>query len=292
MPKFKNIVVVWNAGSGGDLLISALCNHYASAQVQYQLDENGRMIPRWDPEFVKHFPAQPYKHFNSRDWRNDLGKLESLSAPFLIGTSSEEQSSLLKNHFGSDLGVVAINYGKNLWPFVIKGFCNKVLDSKNYLTRNSVGEKFLQVVAKTPEEQQYYIRLGETKQLGLWYAKYLIDGTLTSPPTQSLIQCDIEITVDQLLSPTHVIDALSRVNEHINFEAWMPIYHAWHQQQDPLYTHCIDHTGIQECLGWNPLATAPMPYYVLSKIDQLLIQSYFGSEIAPVKTYQDLMLIG
>jgi hypothetical protein len=292
MPKFKNIVVVWNAGSGGDLLISALYNHYAAAQVQYQLDENGRMVPGWDPEFIKHFPAQPYKHFNSRDWSNDLDKLESLSAPFLIGTSSKEQSSLLKKHFGSDLGVVAINYGTNLWPFVIKGFCNKVLDSKNYLTCNSVGEKFLQVVAKTPEEQQYYIHLGKTKQLGLWYAKYLINGTLTSPPRQSVIQCDIEITVDQLLSPGHVINALSCVNDTVNFDSWLPIYRAWYQQQDPLYTHCIDHPRIQQCLGWNPLATVPMPDHVLSGIDQLLIEQYFGTEIAPVKTYQDLVLIG
>jgi len=277
----KNVVLLHSAGTGGDLLSSYWINsgRFYSAVQTHSLTSYGRMFPVWNAEFLNQFPKQPKKHYYNRDWTKDLAQLEKLKQPFFINTTDCAQAELIKNWFGEKVCVISVSYNENLWPLVVKNFCTKVLDSPNYLTRDDVGEAFLQAVAKTPEEQEKFLELGNSYELGYWYATNLLHGCINFPPKEFVYSGDINILLDEILIKDRLINILKSTQFTIDTDIFVNIYDNWCKTQDQIYFYSYDNAEFNNCLGYNRLSNNPPDNPILlSKFDQLFIKKYTNTD--------------
>ena len=232
----KNIVISYKAGSCGDFLSIPFIatKKYFSVISHHTLNDSGRMIPHWNTDFLKHFPKQPYLHHYSRDWANDLETLSKLNKPWLILSSDTNQTKLIKNYFNDNVNLVTINYSINSYLFVLKSFCNKVLDYPNYLTKDDIGEKFLNVVAKTQEQRQYFLNLSAQKKLGQWYFDNVMNGNIDYPREFYQVG-DTEIFLDSIFNKSSIFKIIKKIDSDVNLKTFEPIYDSWLQKQDLTY---------------------------------------------------------
>ena len=229
----KNIVIAYKAGSCGDFLSIPFIatQKYYSAISHHTMNDSGRMVPHWNDNFLEQFPKQRNLHHYSRDWSNDLDMLSTVNKPWLILCSDSDQSKLIKNYFNDAVHLVTINYGINSQQFVFKSFCNQVLDYPNYLTKDDVGEKFLNVVAKTPQQRQYFLDLSRDKKLGQWYYDNVIQGYIDYP-REFYLSGDTEIFLDNIFVKSRIFKTIRLLDSDVNLDAFEPIYDAWLQKQD------------------------------------------------------------
>jgi hypothetical protein len=293
----KNLIVLHTSGSCGDLvsLPWIRTGEFYSASSGRTLTATGRMLTVWNPDFVKQFPKQPGKHYYSRNWTQDLDQLSQLSQPWLINTVDSAQAALLKNRFQDQVHVISINYDNHMWPFVLKNFCTKVLDSPNYLTQDDVGEHFLSVVAKTNQERDYYISLGESGLLGHWYAEQTLFGThINFPPQQFEFLGDTVVRIEEILVPNLIIEKIKNIadilNISVDIKKFNADYNQWIVQQCSIYKYNAVDTNWQQCFGHNQLAVDTADSIPLDRIDQLFIKKYLRNFEADMPKIQFLTL--
>lgn len=278
-------------GSCGDLLSIPwiATKQFYSAVESHEILESGRVWPVWNKDFLKQFPRQPKKHHYLRDWSNDLTALSNLDHTWFIQTSNPLQANLLKSYFKDQVQVISISYSINLFPFVVKNFCTKILDSKDFLTRDDIGEEFLQAVAKTPNEQEYFLNLSINQKLGLWYAtQRLFSENVNYPPVSFSYQGDITINLDTILSLDQLLPTIKTSMDDIELkfdtEGFVKIYYQWQQFQDPIYFYKWPSVNFNNALGYNSLATNECNRSIpLCPINQLFIKKYLTDK----KTFQN-----
>ena len=233
----KNLVIVYTAGSCGDLVSMPwiATNQYYSAIANHELNPAGRTVPVWNQKFLDQFPKQPKLHYYTRDWTDDLDTLSGLGVPFLILTTLASQAQKIKDKLGDSVYVLSINYSQESWPFVASSFCSKVLDHPNYLTNDDVGENFLNAVAKDDTHRQQFIYLGKKGLLGLWYAKKLLANELTYPPKTFSYSGDYTLQLTDILDPTKFILELEKISDQIgitlDLEQFREFYSVWIDKQ-------------------------------------------------------------
>lgn len=229
----KNIIIAYKAGSCGDFLSIPFIatKKYFSPISNHTLNNNGRMVPQWNKNFLLQFPKQPKLHHYSRDWSNDLQKLEKIKHPWLILCTDTDQAKLVKNYFNDKVKLITINYSINSYQFVLKSFCNKVLDYPDYLTKDDIGENFLNVVAKTQEQRQYFLDLSKNKKLGQWYYDNVMSGYIEYAK-EFYITGDIEIFLDNIFNKSSIFKTIKKIDEDVNLKTFEPIYDSWLQKQD------------------------------------------------------------
>ena len=233
----KNLVIVYTAGSCGDLVSIPwiATGQFYSMISHHTITESGKALATYNEDFIQQVTKQQFLHHYSRDWYDDLDKLEKLSTPFLILTTLPEQATLLKNYFDDDVHIMSINYDKNNWPFVANGFCDKVLNVPDYLTRDDVGEKFLNTVAKNPIQREQFLYLGRKGLLGLWYAQHLAAGNIEYPPKENTFLGDTTLQLDEILDFDQFKDKLQSiaidVGVELDLDHFYKIYTEWRSRQ-------------------------------------------------------------
>lgn len=233
----KNLVIVYTSGSCGDLVSIpwVATGQFYSVLSHHNITESGKASASYNNNFIVDFPKQPYLHHYSRDWTNDLDKLESLSTPFLIITAAPAQATIIKNHFGDRVHVISINYNKDNWSFVANGFCDKVLNVPGYLTKDDVGENFLNAVAKDSSQREQFLYLGQKGLLGQWYARHLAAGNIGYPPKENTFSGDTNLLLDEILDYSQLETKLENiaveVGVELDLDSFSKIYAVWRSRQ-------------------------------------------------------------
>jgi|LakMenEpi03Aug12_release.lakeMendotaPanAssembly.Ray.scaffolds.fasta_scaffold200439_2 hypothetical protein len=233
----KNLVIVYSAGSCGDLVsipwISS--NQFYSVISKHTISNSGRALPSYNEEFIKQFPKQKFKHHYTRDWSLDLPQLDILDKPFLILTVLPEQAILIKNHFSDNVYILSINYSKDQWPFVASSFCSKVLDYPDYLTNDDVGENFLNTVAKNQKSREQFIYLGKHGLLGQWYAKKLLANESHYPPKTFTFSGDYNLQLKDIFDFNKFSLELEQIAKQVgvtlDLDIFKEFYFAWINKQ-------------------------------------------------------------
>jgi hypothetical protein len=234
----KNLVITYTGGSCGDFISIpwVATQQFYSLISHHTITDSGRALPTYNDDFMSMFPKQPRLHYYSRDWTEDLDKLNNLSEPFLILTTSSEQATLIKKYFNTNVHVLSINYTKSNWPFVAGSFCSKVLDSPNYLTKDDVGEHFLNTVAKEdPVHRQQFLYLARKGVLGLWYARHLAAGHINFPPKENNFLGDTTLQLDEIfdinLLASKLQSASIDVGVTLELDSFFDVYNSWYSKQ-------------------------------------------------------------
>lgn len=233
----KNLVIVYSAGSCGDLVSIPwiATNQFYSLISHHTILKSGRALAVMNEEFQNQFPKQPFKHQYARDWNQDIHKLSQLNQPFLILTVLSEQAYLLKKYFGDSVHILAINYDKTDWPFVAKGFCNKILDYPGYLTNDDVGENFLNAVSSTPKQREEFLTLGKEGKLGYWYAQQLANEKLSYPPKEFTYPGDSIISLSDILNFEKLNNKLESIGQKLtvtlDMKNFSNVYKSWYNKQ-------------------------------------------------------------
>jgi hypothetical protein len=198
----SNLIITYASGSGGEILSAPLINtgRYSSPLQSHRLTEQGRMVPDIDINFVNLFKPQR-THFYTRNWHDDWNILEQLDKPWLLLIPDTNQVAFLKEKFQNRVQVLSINYDTHLWLFVADSFCRKILDAPNYLTDTITGANFLDACSKSTEQRDWFIKLGQSGQLGRWYMQNLLSGNLHYPPKQVQYPGDVNIDLATILQP-------------------------------------------------------------------------------------------
>jgi hypothetical protein len=275
----KLIVVNWIAGTAGDLVTALLSTNssFRAGTKNFAVNSAGRVSVDYDNEILQLFPKQPKTHWYNRDWGNDLDKLSQLPYDFIIQTTSEQQLIKLKNHFGSNITTISISYDTNLKFCVLKNFCSKVLDSDDYLTKDDVGENFLNAVSKTEQQRQQFINLGKNRKLGEWYFKHYLENALSYPPEKFSTPSDVNLNLDNILNETKFSTELKNLNNIVDFEynTALSFYQSWIKLQDPLYTAPSNYK-YKDLLGYNKTFNISDHHFLpdtTSAFNDLLIQN-------------------
>ena len=233
----KNLVIVYTAGSCGDLVSIPwiATNQFYSLVSHHTITESGKALATYNEDFIQQFTKQQFLHHYSRDWADDLDKLEKLSTPFLILTTLSDQATLIKNYFSDRVHILSINYNKSDWPFVASGFCDKVLNVPDYLTKDDVGENFLNAVAKDSDQREQFLYLGQKGLLGLWYAQHLADGNIGYPPKENTLLGDTTLQLDEILDYHRLKDKLKSTADYVgvdlDLDSFYKIYSEWYNRQ-------------------------------------------------------------
>lgn len=226
-------ILYHTAGSGGDIIGTAwTMNPDIISAVRYSgTNAAGRAMMTWDQSVLEQFPRTPSRHWYSRNWAADLDKLSNLDQPWFFNVCDIEQARLIKSHFKDHVKFIGVTYYKRHWPFVLDSFCYKVLDADNYLTRDDIGENFLNVAANSPEQREWFIELGRNKQLGAWYHKQALSGTVQFPPRECSYDFDHSIDVSELLNPERFRSRIQNLVHIADPDQYFKIYDHWLAQQ-------------------------------------------------------------
>ena len=229
-------ILYHTAGSGGDIISTAwTMNPNIISAVRYlETDATGRVITTWNQSVLDQFPRTPNRHWYNRNWEKDLDKLSNLGRPFFFNVCDIEQARLIKSHFKHQVKFIGVTYTEAYWRFVLDAFCYKVLDADNYLTRDDVGENFLNVASKNAEHREWFIELGRNKQLGAWYYEQAMAGTVQFPPRECLYNHtdDIErIDISDLLNTDRFEDRINRLVDIQDPDQYFKIYNDWLARQ-------------------------------------------------------------
>lgn len=233
----KNLVITYTAGSCGDLISIPFVSsgEFYSLISRHKITESGRAEAIYDQKFIEQFPKQPYLHHYTRNWTEDLISLKNLSNPFLILTTLSTQATLIKDFFNDEVHILSINYNTSNWPFVAKSFCSKVLDSQNYLSRDDVGEKFLNTIAKNKAHREQFLYLSRKGLLGTWYAKQLALDNLNYPPKENNFKGDTTLYLDEILDYNLLKPKLQfiadEIKTDIDLDNFNKIYTNWYSRQ-------------------------------------------------------------
>jgi hypothetical protein len=226
-------ILYHTAGSGGDIIGTAwTMNPDVISAVRYaETNSAGRAVITWDHSVLKQFPRTPRRHWYSRNWAADLDRLLNLDRPWFFNVCDIEQARLIKTHLQDRVKFVGVTYSEQHWPFVLDGFCRKVLDADDYLTRDDIGENFLDAAAKTPEQRAWFIDQGRNKQLGAWYHEQALAGGVQFPPRECSYDFDHSIDVSELLDPIRFRDRIMRLVDIADPDQYFKIYDHWLSQQ-------------------------------------------------------------
>ena len=226
-------ILYHTAGSGGDIIGTAwTMNPDIISAVRYSgTNAAGRAVITWDQSVLEQFPRTPFRHWYSRNWAEDLDRLSNLDQPWFFNVCDIEQARLIKSHFKDHVKFIGVTYYKRHWPFVLDSFCYKVLDADDYLTRDDIGENFLNVAAKTPEQREWFIELGRNKQLGAWYHKQALAGGVQFPPRECSYDFDHSIDVGDLLNPERFRSRIQSLVHTADPDQYFKIYDQWLAQQ-------------------------------------------------------------
>lgn len=233
----KNLVITYTAGSCGDLISMPwiATGQFYSVISHHKITSTGRALAIYNDHFINQFPRQPGHHHYTRSWEFDLPHLKKLTRPFLIMSTVPEQAQIIKQYFKSNVHVISINYNKENWPFVASSFCSKVLDAPDYLTRDDIGEAFLNSVASTSTHRNQFLYLEKKGLLGQWYAKHLALGNLNFPPKENKISGDTIIMLDEILEfnslKNKLQSAATDINIDLNFDGFFQFYTEWRDKQ-------------------------------------------------------------
>ena len=218
-------ILYHTAGSGGDIISTAwtMNPNIMSAARYTGTNSAGRATTTLNHAVLDQFPRTPYRHWYNRNWEQDLDKLTKLEKPFFFNVCDIEQARLIKSHLKNNVQLVGVTYSEQHWPFVLHAFCYKVLDAENYLIRDDVGENFLNAVAKTPEQREWFIKLGQNKQLGAWYHEQALAGTVQYPPKECSYEFDHSIDLGELLDPTRFPDRITELVDISDLDQYFEI---------------------------------------------------------------------
>ena len=236
-----NIVISYLAGSGGELLSNPLINSkkYFSAVSHHMLSPSGRMVPKFNQNFVKLFPPLDGKHCYQRDWAADWEKLLDLNKNWLLLTTDPDQAQFLKSKIKDKVLIISITYNELIYQYVLDSFCYKILDSKNYLTRDQIGENFLKTVSKSDEHRKWFINLGTNGQLGSWYKKEYSRGNIHFPPKFHHYSGDFTVELTTLLTPGGLVkiykDLSLILGQVFDLEYIKKIHSSWLEIQNNNY---------------------------------------------------------
>jgi len=230
-----NLIVHYLAGSGGDMFVYPLITsgHWNSPIKNHTINDAGRMFATMDPRFVDRFGSQPGIHFYSRDWGQDHGRLADLE-PWLLLITDPAQAVFMKQQY-PDSYLISIEYSHESFVFVLDSFCRKVLDHPDHLA-TPAGTRFLDAVAKTPEDRERYIEYGKQGILGDWYREQRFSNMLTFPPeSHSLPSRDYLVKVRQLWYWTEMDRMYREIESNlglkIDTDLFRPIHQRWLQLQ-------------------------------------------------------------
>lgn len=250
----KLVILNWSAGTGGDLLSSMLLSNssFTAGNIPVSINESGRVQVIKNLSVYDIFPELDNEQWYNRSWEHDLKKLETLNFDFVLQTVNTQQFYFLKEYFGDKCISVSINYQNNIWQCVLKNFCNKILNSPAYLTDTITGRKFLSVVAKTPDEEEFYLTLSKENKLGLWYFEQYLKGHVSFPAKSVQVPADITITLDELLNKEIFIGKLNFMQKlfGFNLESSTEFYQKWLALQDSVYT-LPGTVELHKILGYN-----------------------------------------
>jgi hypothetical protein len=227
-------ILYHTAGSGGDIIGAAwTINPDIISAVRYVgINTAGRATVTCDQSVLDQFPRTPYRHWYSRNWQQDLDRLSNLKQPFFFNVCDIDQARLIKAHLKNNIKLVGVTYSEQHWSFVLDSFCRKVLDADDYLTRDDIGENFLNAAAKTPEQRAWFIEQGQNKQLGAWYHEQALAGGVQFPPRECLYDFDESIDVSELLDPDRFRDRIRSLVNITDPDQYFEIYLRWLAQQD------------------------------------------------------------
>jgi len=226
-------ILYHTAGSGGDIIGTAWTMNpdIISAVRHSGINSAGRATVTWNHSVLEQFPRTPCRHWYSRHWEQDLDKLSNLKQPWFFNVCDIDQARLIKAHLKNNIKLVGVTYSEQHWSFVLDGFCRKVLDDDNYLTRDDVGESFLDAAAKSPEQRAWFIEQGRNKQLGAWYHEQALAGGVQFPPRECSYDFDESIDVSDLLDPDRFRDRIQSLVNITDPDQYFEIYLHWLAQQ-------------------------------------------------------------
>lgn len=227
-------ILYHTAGSGGDIIGTAwTMDPTVISAVRYSgTNAAGRATVTWDHDVLEQFPRTPYRHWYNRNWESDLDKLLNLKHPFFFNVCDIDQANLIKSHLKDRVKFVGVTYSEQHWRFVLDAFCYKVLDADDYLTRDDVGENFLNVAANSPDQREWFIELGRNKQLGAWYHEQALAGTVQFPPRCCSGGFDESIDVSELLDPDRFRNRITNLIDIADADQYFKIYDHWLTQQN------------------------------------------------------------
>jgi hypothetical protein len=226
-------ILYHTAGSGGDIIGTAWTIDPSIISAVRYLGTNaaGRAMVTWDHSVLEQFPRTPRRHWYSRNWEQDLDRLSNLGRPWFFNVCDIDQARLIKEHFKHNVKFIGVTYYKQHWPFVLDAFCYKVLDADDYLTRDDIGENFLNVAAKSSEQREWFIELGRNKQLGAWYHEQALAGTVQFPPRECSYDFDESIDLGELLNPERFRSRIMSLVDIADPDQYFKIYDHWLVQQ-------------------------------------------------------------
>lgn len=234
-----NVIVSYIAGSGGEIFINPLLTTglWRSPILAHNLDVTGRMVALLDTTFIDRFQPQPDKYFYSRNWQHDYHELHGLQ-PWLMPIADQTQARFLKDISNDNVFLITINYSESEFEFVLNSFCRKVLDQPHYLTRDGVGQRFLDSASQNEEQRQWLIQCGRDGLLGKWYQEQYQNGSLTFPPKSNNMPGDLEINVADLFDWNKLLliykDIANRLSITIDLELAERRHQAWLHLQSRL----------------------------------------------------------
>jgi len=227
-------ILYHTTGSGGDIIGTAwTMNPSIICAVRYNnINSTGKTETQWNQSVLDQFPKTLYRHWYSRDWRQDLDRLSALEKPFFFNVCDIEQARLIKAHLQNHVKFIGVTYSEQHWQFVLEAFCYKVLDADDYLTRDDVGENFLNAAAKTPEQREWFVELGRNKQLGAWYHDQALAGGVQFPPRECSYDYDESIDLSELLDPIRFRSRITGLVDIVDPDRYFEIYDHWLSQQN------------------------------------------------------------
>ena len=254
----KLYCLYWVPGSAGDMLQQLITgqSNIKGAMNTLGLDDNGRAIPKLDPEFAKEFESIPNQWY-FREWTvDDVIKLDSMTndSPILIGTHRLDQLQFIKNN-SKNCVTIGITYSEYMFPAVIKNWCLKIAADSD-----AIKEIY------TKSNPALFKKIKENNALG----EYILREQLTfgtNIPKSVSYQFDITVSLEKLY-----IQDLSDLQE---FDIDLEFYKSWVKRQDMLYkVKFSDNTDIKGVLGYNPLASTETSEIALSSYDNVLLLMY------------------
>lgn len=261
----KILILFWEPGSCGDFIQSALLSdsiRYSGVVDFFTLDNNGRSMPKVKSIFLEKFDHVP-KQWYARTWsQTDFDILKNIlesenSEYFVLPTHRLEEVEKFKNNFTNAVSV-GITYPKNMFPIVLKNWCQKVAPVDlninkiynqpihDYFRNNNVFGEFI---------------LSESLSFG----SNIRDSVLNL--------FDINISLEQIyVSDTSTIRDLviDKTLFDSKFEQWLKL-----QGNIQKYNYPID-SRLKEALGYNSKASNLGSLDLkLDKFDNILIKKYF-----------------
>ena len=271
MPKI--IILYWEPGSCGDFVQSLLLSRpqYQGVVEKFDSDDLGRIKPTVKTLFKNTFQHEPTQWYQRQWSEKDLEQLSQVIKNieceyFVIPTHRLDQITTFKTHFDNCTGV-GITYPANMFLFVLKNMCKKVVPDSHVLN-NFFDARIHQYFKNNNSFGEFVFK--QQLRHGSTIAK-LVD-----------CQFDVNVCLENLLS--------GNLNDLIGLLPGLSATDIgdWLQKQNVLYRFNFGmNPTLQSILGYNSKSTPESNLKIeLDNFDRILISEFFKMKNIPVRVFE------